>query len=72
VQATTTNRAHSNNIMLTTASSLTGHLRRCGTIVLEIGLQTLIATRDGEIMRLCARIILCIIGALLHNWANPA
>ena len=29
-------------------------------------------SRDGGIMRLCARIILHIIGDLLHNWANPA
>jgi len=28
--------------------------------------------RGGGIMRLCARIILRIIGDLPHNWANPA
>jgi len=28
--------------------------------------------RDGWIMRLCARIILRIIGDLAHNWASPA
>jgi len=28
--------------------------------------------RDGGITRLCARIILRIIGDLPHNWANPA
>jgi len=28
--------------------------------------------RDRGIMRLCARIILGIIGDLPHNWANPA
>jgi len=29
-------------------------------------------SRDGWIMRLCARIILRIIGDLAHNWASPA
>ena len=29
-------------------------------------------SRDRGIMRLCARIILCIIGDLPHNWAKPA
>ena len=32
----------------------------------------LLYTRDGWIMRLCARIILRIIGDLAHNWASPA
>jgi len=29
-------------------------------------------SRDRQIMRLCACIILRIIGDLPHNWANPA
>jgi len=32
----------------------------------------LVYTRDRWIMRLCARIILHIIGDLAHNWASPA
>ena len=31
-----------------------------------------LVTRDRWIMRLCARIILRIIGDLAHNWASPA
>ena len=34
--------------------------------------QSDIKSRDRWIMQLCARIILCIIGDLAHNWASPA
>jgi len=46
-------------------------LDRMGCCSLQLNKNWLFEIRDRGIMRLCARIILRIIGDLPHNWANP-